>query len=334
MEFFNQTNKSNKAFRLLNKAYTNFTPKAVIDYTNNLYGYYLQKYSLTYNTSNYYPSINQIAPIVDLSNIYSVEFGNSNLKSSYNHELSFDFNHYGNKTKNNFQILLDVTAGITTNFISDSITYDGLGRSFHYYVNVPNRKYAHYDLAYGQTFNNREHMYEIKINFSNKFEQSPAYVDGSYYLRKTSDFAGLINLNYSYGEKINLSISESFQDLVTKQGESNSYEYKTWTSGLNTEIKGPKNIFLISKISYNKAISSYENDINYTIWNVDLGYRFLKGNNGEIKLSALDILHQNKNIIFYANNNSITRGTINVLKQYFMITFAYYPRAFGRNSKK
>jgi hypothetical protein len=62
-------------------------------------------------------------------------------------------------------------------------------------------------------------------------------------------------------------------------------------------------------------------------------YRFLKGNNAEIKFAALDLLRQNTSVINYGDANSFTIGTQNVLKQYFMTTISYYPRQFGKKGK-
>lgn len=72
-------------------------------------------------------------------------------------------------------------------------------------------------------------------------------------------------------------------------------------------------------ITYNINKSSYSAENKFTIWNAALDYRFLKGNQAEIKFSALDLLHQNKSIIDYGENNSLTIGNVNVLQQYFMV---------------
>jgi hypothetical protein len=53
---------------------------------------------------------------------------------------------------------------------------------------------------------------------------------------------------------------------------------------------------------------------------------------GELKFAAMDILKQYKNITnsvsAYGTSTNITNG----LQQYFMLTFAYYPRKFGKKA--
>ena len=56
----------------------------------------------------------------------------------------------------------------------------------------------------------------------------------------------------------------------------------------------------------------------------------MKGNQAEVKLSALDILNQNRSILNITNRNIQTFGFNNVLRQYFMLSIAYYPRKFGK----
>jgi len=55
-------------------------------------------------------------------------------------------------------------------------------------------------------------------------------------------------------------------------------------------------------------MSPQESTINYNIWNATTSYRLLKGNNLEIKISALDILRQNTSIINHNRDGVITLG--------------------------
>ena len=80
----------------------------------------------------------------------------------------------------------------------------------------------------------------------------------------------------------------------------------------------------------NHSISNTTKDINYALWNASVAYRFLKGNNAEIKFAALDLLRQNTSVINFASANYLNTGTQTVLQQYFMTTIAYYPRMFGK----
>ena len=66
------------------------------------------------------------------------------------------------------------------------------------------------------------------------------------------------------------------------------------------------------------------------MWNAGIGKKFLPGNAGELKLSVFDLLDQNQSIYRVVNENYIQDGTSAVLQQYFMLTFTYNLKNFGK----
>jgi hypothetical protein len=54
----------------------------------------------------------------------------------------------------------------------------------------------------------------------------------------------------------------------------------------------------------------------------------------ELKLSAMDILKQYQNITNSVNSYGTTTRITNGLQQYFLLTFSYYPRKFGKTEVK
>ena len=85
-----------------------------------------------------------------------------------------------------------------------------------------------------------------------------------------------------------------------------------------------------TNVSFNWSSYSGAPLEKYTIWNAYFAYRFLRANDLELKLSALDILNENKGIINYASGNSYSYGKVNLLHQYFMATISWFPRHFGK----
>ncbi len=53
---------------------------------------------------------------------------------------------------------------------------------------------------------------------------------------------------------------------------------------------------------------------------------------GELKLAVMDILKQYRNIYNSLSAYGTSTGITNGLQQYFMLTFAYYPRKFGKKA--
>ncbi len=60
----------------------------------------------------------------------------------------------------------------------------------------------------------------------------------------------------------------------------------------------------------------------------------LKKNNLEASLSGNDILNQNR--LFTVKNiaNTLSQQRTNAMGRFFMLSLAYYPRMFGKNSNK
>jgi len=69
---------------------------------------------------------------------------------------------------------------------------------------------------------------------------------------------------------------------------------------------------------------------SFWIWNAAIGKKILKGQAGEIKLSVFDLLKQNQSIIRTVTGTYIEDAQTNVLKQYFMLTFTYKLKNFGK----
>jgi Outer membrane protein beta-barrel family len=68
----------------------------------------------------------------------------------------------------------------------------------------------------------------------------------------------------------------------------------------------------------------------FGIWNAAIGKKFLKKNAGELKLSVFDLLKQNQSISRAIDASYIEDAQSVVLQQYFMLTFTYSLKNFGK----
>ena len=74
-------------------------------------------------------------------------------------------------------------------------------------------------------------------------------------------------------------------------------------------------------------------DRNFTLWNAAIGKKFFKNKTGEIKLSVFDILKQNQSVSRNVTNTYIEDSRSEVLQQYYMLTFSYNLKNFGKPTK-
>jgi len=337
-EFFAQAqvykfdNTSLQAFQNLNRSYFYFIPAAAIGYNNYQTGKFRENYELTYNTNVTFPTLQQWAPLVDDANVSFISYGNLNLQPAYSHDVSFNYEYNNGEAKDPFLGRVNVSMGLTDHYITDSIFYDELGRSVYFPVNVSGEHHYAVGGSIQKAFKYEEHQLQFSAKPKFSYLQYASGLNGSFYETKRYTWLANADLTYTYKDLI-AQVGETLYNNKNVRPGLNEYNYRNWKTYGSVAYMMPKGLFINSRIDFNKSISTNTEDIYFTIWNIDAGYRFLKGNNGEVKISGLDLLHQNKNVYNSISANSITNGTVNVLQQYFMITLAYYPRKFGLRKK-
>ena len=85
-----------------------------------------------------------------------------------------------------------------------------------------------------------------------------------------------------------------------------------------------KNWVLNSDVShyYNGGLSGDLKN-NYVLWNAGVGYKFLKDNAAEVRLTAFDLLKNNDSISTTYADNYREDLSSNVLTRYFMLMLSY-----------
>lgn len=333
-EVFYQKNVSEKVFQRFSEFNFRFLPSAFVSYTHNKTSTFNRTYSLNYTTSANYPNVYQLAPLTDSSNVYFLHYGNANLKSDYKQRLEFSFVHYGTKVGSTGSVNLKFWISKIGNYIGDSSRYDALGRRIHYHVNLKGYHDAGYSANWQKAFKMKENLFEVMFTSELNYANTPAYINGDEVLQKNLTTHNWFRLSYNFNSLITVFGSQSLSTGTTKQEGNVNYSYKNFGTYGGMSVVWPKSLYWNTNVNFNRSTSDYSKPINFAIWNASIAYRFLKGENAEIKVSALDLLGQNKSIINYGYNNMISTGSVNVLQQYFMLTLAYYPRFFGSTEKK
>ncbi|WP_316788928.1 TonB-dependent receptor [Pedobacter frigoris] len=330
-----QDNKSDRSFQNIKRNYTNFIPSASISHNNNQYGEFYRSISISYNTDISIPNLQQLAPIIDDSNVYSISYGNLNLKEAIVRSIRFNLSHNTQKSKNNLNINLSGAYSTTDDNVIDSLFIDEQNKRVNYLVNGDGTKSYNGNLNIRKAYKLKTSELQLTAYSSFNASKNPGYFNSVFLYSDNLNNSNSLSVNYTYRDKWALEGAQSFNYSQSKQASFNTeYDTKTWTSAVSTRYNVTKRFSINSNISFNSNKASNNEAVNFKIWNANVTYRFLKGNNAEFKFAALDILRQNNNIINYTGINSVTRGTQKVLQQYFMTTFSYYPRKFGKDAPK
>jgi len=337
-QIYDQKSVSDHAFQDFNKNYQKFIPKASFTYSNQQFGHFSDQWYLGFESSYVYPTIDQLYPIVDFSNIYYIQTGNPFLKPSHKNELSFSFHHTSLKPKNTIEYSFNATAGIINNGFAYSTNTDSSGRSTYSFVNLNGFKYANVSGTLKRAYKSGNNQFQFQIASSLNFSKTPSYTESfsdQYPILNNSNNLtsnSTLTIYYTYINFLAVDLTEGINTYNSKQTGLNNIDFESTlqSTRLSGSINFGRRFTLNSNITQNNTSSTGSGAVHFTIWNASAAYRFMKDNNLELKFSALDLLHQNTGIINYGNNIMLTHGTVNVLQQYFMVTLSYFPRKFGK----
>ena len=332
-QLYEMRTASSQTFQNFSYNYKKFIPQANIEYFNHQYGSYETSYKLRYSSSVSYPTLQHIAPVVDSSNIWMIPIGNKNIKPQYKKELSLGYNYTTRTAKNPFILDVSFNAGRVTAMITDSTVYNNAGVRTVYFINISNNRFAYGNISVKKAIEAvNKNTFEIAGKYSLYAVRNPQYINAA------------LNVSNSLSHNPIVTLSFRHKDLLTLKMEENLYFYTSRQDGLSRStfsslnqftrfigtLQLPKNVVWSTNITYNKSSNNNADAVYFTIWNASLTYRFLKGNRGEAKFSALDLLRQNKGIVNTSEGNTQIFTVSNVLQNYFMFTLSYFPRKFGR----
>jgi len=332
-QYYKEDSRSTQAIQNLGYRYQKFIPDASVVYSNHQYGEYEVKYSLDYNSKVSYPAIAQMAPLADVANPLYLPKGNRGLKPQYHQDVNFNYTFTTRTPKNPWNIDAGIALGKITDNMVDSTLYDDAGGKRVYMINIEGYKYGNGNINIRKALAvNKANTFELGAYYYYNLSNDPRYIDSKLNVSINKSQGGNFNVSYRHNDLIQAKLEQGLYYNNAAQRGFNNSRFKSnnrYTSAIAT-LQFPKDLLWSSNITYNQNVIDGSDAIHFSIWNASLTYRFLKGNQGEVKFSALDLLRQNKGITNTVNGNVQTFGYTNVLQQYFMLTLAYYPRKFGK----
>ncbi len=324
----------------ISRTFTNVLPNVFFNYRfkdgRNL--------RITYRTNISPPGVTQLQNVVDRSNPLQLSTGNPNLKQDYEQTFLLRYGLTKSKTAHNFFVYGFAnyinnyigTATYTQNSLvpSDLATSDvniipggQLTRpvNLNYYSN--NKLFLTYSLP----------AEFIKSNFNLNGGLSYTHTPGVY-----NDIADYSN-NYipTLGVVLSSNVSEKLDFTLAYSGNYNFVKNSLQVGSLNNNYYSHTASFKINWIflkgvvfntnishNYYSTFSSSAGNIDYFLWNAYVGYKFFKNRSLEARISAFDILNQNKSVTRTVAANYVENDVTKVLQQYFMFQLTYTLRHF------
>ena len=281
-----------------------------------------QNLNFTYRTSTNQPSLTQLQPVLDQSNINNQTIGNPNLKRTYNHNLNLRFFSTKILAQRNFFALLNAQFADNSIVNYDSVlpTRQTLSKP----VNVNGIYRVNATVNYG--FGIKKLYSRINFGLNTGYNNNVNYANSVLNTIIIKSFSPSITYSFSLDEVIDI-------NLVARHNYNNTNN--AINKALNTNfITRIYNADFINYLPFNIVLNQ---SMNYTInegrapgfntavpiWNASISKFFLKNKRAELKISAFDILNKNIGVSRNVSQNQIVDQSYNVINQYFLIGFTY-----------
>ncbi len=296
---------------------------------------------IIYRASVNPPSVNQLQNVINNSNQFFYTTGNPHLQQQYTNNFITRYT-YTNSNKGQsffanifFQTIHDYVTNATYTANKDSalsktvtlfkgsqlskpVNMNGYINARTYFTFGMPIKFLKSNLNWnaGVSYAKQPGLLNDVENVSNAYNYNLGAV-------LSSNISEYIDFNLSYAANIN-TVKNTIQPALNNN-------YFTQSIGINANLLTQKGFFFQNDLS-NESYSGLSGGFNqnYWLWNVAVGQKFLKNQMGELKLSVFDLLNQNKNITRNVTEAYVQDQTNQVLQQYFMLTFTYKLKTFGK----
>lgn len=299
---------------------------------------------LHYTTNTQVPSVSQLQNVVDNSNPMSLSVGNPDLKQQYVNNIVYRFNYTGAESGRSFFVLIN--GSVTTNYIANSTSIairdtfiNGVllqrGAQLSKPVNLEDNYTARSLFTYG--FPVKKIKSNVNINAGLNYTHSPGLINATLNYADSYTITGGLILSSNISEKIDFNLSYTPNYTIVKNSIQSSLNnnYYIGLASAKLTLMPWKGLVLATEASnYNYLGLTSTFNQNITLWNAALGYKFLKNNAADIRISVFDVLKQNTSISRNITETYIEDVNTKIIQQYYMLTFTYNFKVFGDAKKK
>lgn len=316
------------------KTFTNLYPTA-----NFTYNFTRSKnLRINYSGRTNQPSVSQLQPIIDNSDITNIKQGNPDLGQEFSNSLRIFYSSFDIFKLRNLFALFNISN--TSNKIVNNVNQTPNGYQTTTYTN----KNGAYNLSgyvnYGFQFGKNK----IRLNFTTNVAHSrdvsiihslkTALANDTLNYTYNTSIGQTIGTGFNIKEKLDLNFTATSTFYIAKNSNQASSASNTnyFTQNISVEptytFKGGWVLGTDLDYNYTGGLSTGYN-ASVPLWNASLSKLLFKNQSGELKVAIYDILNQNVSVSRTVNANYVVDQQSTVLKQYFSVTFAYNLRKFA-----
>lgn len=282
---------------------------------------------LNYNGRSQPPAIDQLQTAPDNRNILYIRLGNPNLRASFFHSLSVNWQQTSSK------IFWNGSLGLGA--ISNLVVYETWLDSVQ--VSRPINSNGNYNLtgnlSFTRSWKKNDWFLRLTLTSSGYFNRNVAYSNKIENITRAYSLSQLLGLNCTFKRLLTLMPTFSIRYNDTRYSIEQAQATENMIKGIamNVMINWPKRVILEKNVQYNHNSHTAPGfPKGVTMWNLALNYQLFKNKQGQLRLSVYDLLKKNASITRSLTPTYIEDTQVQVLGQYFLVSFLYNLKQIGK----
>ena len=333
-----QPQNSKLSYRYLNldtitkRSVTNFTPTLRFRYRFNKQ----KSLRVDYRGTTAQPSMTDLLPITDNTDVLNITKGNPGLKPSFTNNFRLQYNNF---VQRRFQsIMAFINFSNTRNSVSNMVRYDATtgGRTTQP-MNINGNWNINSSLMYNTALDTVG-LWNISTYTSFNFNNRASYVN----LDKSEEASKNYVRTTGLGERLGLSYRNSWLEVelngqvtysISRNKLQPTSDLDTWEYNYGTDItlNAPWGMSFSTSghMTSRRGYSESSMNTDEFIWNAQISQGFLKGKPLTVMLQWYDILNQKSSFTRTISATQISDTWYNAINSYGMVHVIYRFNAFG-----
>lgn len=326
----------------LSQTFNNFFPNLSLQYSKNR----ARNLRFNYRGRTNQPSLTQLQPVIDNSNLLNITNGNPDLKQEFNHNISISYNTFDVFTFKNF--IVSINGGLTQNKIANSVILntgttpmlvDGIvlnnGAQYSKPVNIDGAynifSFINYGFPIKKLKANLNLTTTINYNRNINLLNNVKNISNNYIVNERV----MLTMNLKERFDLNLSTNSTFNIVRYSQQPQQNGDFFSQNFSVEPTYS-TKNGWIFSgdfDYTFNTGQAEGYNQ-QVPLFGGSIAKTMFKKKDGELKLSVFDLLNQNQSITRTVAANYIEDVRSQVLNRYVMLTFTWNLRNFAGQGQK
>jgi hypothetical protein len=261
---------------------------------------------LAWNTSTREPSISQLQNVVDNSNPLALSTGNPDLGRTYTHNFSVRMSEADPVRSRSRFVFLNVArtsdpiSNASFTALADTVV-NGVAVARGTQITRPLNLDESWNANAFGAFSRPASFLKSIISFhgGGSFSQTPTLVNAGKNVSRTwsARFGSVLSSNISQNLDFTLSYHGNYNIQRNTLTTTSRGDYYSHMLGLRLNAVARHGIVVRQEVNHNlQGGASDDYGQNVVLWNTTLGKKFLKGERGEIRVTATDVLRQDRSV--------------------------------------